>query len=642
MRPGKFLLLALSLNLAVSSLCFCQSADSAPRRRSGGGVILQTPNPQTPVEHNNRGVELGQKGIWPDAIREHEAALTMDKHNVQWRTNLSAAHLEYGKWLSARNKKAEACAEFRRAMIIDPANAQADAELDNVLRKLGKDPISYEYRRSLADDADISGQYDTSIVEWRKCVKMRNDPLSNARLGSVLIKAGKTVEGYKQLRNAVGMQWEQGLEKELADTHRQLADILKEFALKAKDTGRGSKGMQRLYNAATEYRRAATIYPGNGAAIEGLITCGQMALAIRPSFDNHLFMAAAYLLAGKFPNAQQEYNQCYKLAPRRPELSTARISFHQAVARHPNSSQEQVADSIAKVKKLIDGDPEDARLWYILGRLREHQSDFEKAKKCYDKAISINPLIDPDLKQALVRIGAAPAVDTTPTQTAKTPEQSKEALQKAMKEKEIVDLQNLLEAGSYDEVISKGQELFAKREKEGQIPGIIGRAFQKKGDESSVNSAKVWYRIGAGLGDSTSQRFLEEIDADRVVSKMTEADQLFSEGKYIEAKGIYQDIIIMAPKRSDAHRKLADCMDKLGDKIAAKKEREDADRIDRGLPPLVDNSDSGSSDSSAVPAKKTAEKVSDNKKNEEEKPKPPEEKGMKAESLQMMPMKKKK
>jgi len=105
----------------------------------------------------------------------------------------------------------------------------------------------------------------------------------------------------------------------------------------------------------------------------------------------------------------------FQASPSRPELPAARMAYHQAVGRSALSSPEQVADSVAKLKKLIDDDPENARLWYVLGRLREHQSDFEKAKKCYDKAVSINPLIDPDLKAGLVRIGAPAPADATAT-----------------------------------------------------------------------------------------------------------------------------------------------------------------------------------------------------------------------------------
>lgn len=628
-----FLGLSLIWGLVSNPAC------GAQRRRGGGGgggVFLTTPNPTNPVEHNNRGVELGQKGIWPDAIREHEKALEMDPHNQRWRTNLSAAHLGFGRFLKGKNKN-EAMNEFRRAMIIDPANAQADQELDSVIASLGKNPMDYDYRFSTAEKAANARQFDTAMVEMRKCVDIRKDALSYARLGRIYKEAGKIVDGYKMLVKAVGMQWPDDNESrnQLASCHRELGDILRDFALKAKDTGKGTKGMQRLYNAGIEYRRAVTINPGDAAAIEGLLAVSQMALAIRPSFENHMFMAAAYVLAGKFANAQMEYNECYKLKPNRPELSTARIAYHQAVARHAMSSPEQIADSVTKIKKLIDEDPQNARLYYILGRLREHQSEYPLAKKCYDRAKEINPLIDPDLAVAYVRIGAASSAPASTSQAPqKTPEQSKEALQKQMKEQEIVELEGLIEKGELDKAIDKGQEMFRNKEneKEGRIPGAIGRAYQKKALSEPAkatehnNSAKVWYRIGAGLNDASSRRFLEQIDADRVIEKMKEADELFKAGKYIDAKTLYQDVVEILPKRADAHRRIGECLEKLGDKEGARKEFNDADRLDRGLP--IEKSE-------PEPAKPEAKSES----------KPAEakaEEGLKLDTLQMAPVKKKK
>ncbi len=641
MRSNKYFFLAFTIGLAAS-IAFAPASISAAKRRSGGGgggggVYLQTPNPQTPVEHNNRGVELGQKGLWPDAIREHETALAMDPNSSTWRTNLSAAHLEYGKWLNAHGKKDLSCAEFRRAMIIDPANAAADAELDNVLASLKRNPNDYNYRRQLADDADVSGQYDTAIVEWRKCVKMRDDALSQAYLGRVLLKAGKQVDGYKALKAAVGRNdWTPEQRLELATTHRQLGDILKEFAMKAKDAGKGTKGMQRLANAGVEYRRAVTINPADGQAIEGLITVAQNAVSIKNSFDNHLLLAGAYLLAGKFANAQQEYTECYKKGPNRGELTQARIAFHQAVARSPLASDVQVADSVDKVKKLIDDSPNDAQLWYILGRLREHQSDFEKAKKCYDKAITLNKLIDPDLPQAMVRIGASAPETIASTGPAKTPEQSKEALQKVMKEKERTEVETMIENGQLDDALTRAQADFSKDPKDGSMAGLIGRAYEKKGDPSS---AKSWYRIGMGLGDQTSARFFEQVDADKVLAKMKEAGEFMDAKNYIEAKSVFQDIVVMAPKRADAHRKLGDCLKELGDIEGSKKEYADADRIDRGEAPLPPTkvSDSDKPDSAPAAEDKKGKKVA------EKKPEAaPEEQGLKAEGLQMQSVKKKK
>lgn len=618
------ILLALSLSVTMAAL-LPASSDAAPKRRGGGGggrpaggVFLQTPNPTTPVEHNNRGVELGSKGIWADAIREHEIAVEMDAYNTTWRTNLSAAHLEYGKHLRTKNKHL-AAAEFRKAMFVDPANAAADAELDQLLKSQGQDPLNLNFRQRLADDADVNAQYDTAIVEYRKCLKMSGSPAMRAALGRCLLKAGKPVDGFKELRSAVGdSNWANDQRNELAACHRQLGDILKEFAMKAKDQGKGTKGMQRLANAAIEYRRAVMLNPSDASAIQGLIEVAQHAVSIRPSFDNHLLLGGAYLLGGKFPQAQQEYKECFKLGPTRSELGAARIAYHQAVARSPIASDTQVAESVATIKKLIDDAPEDARLWYILGRLREHQVDFEKAKKCYDKAISINPLIDPDLKAALVRLGAAPAATSTPVAT-KSPEQSKEALAKAMKEKEYSDIEGMIDAGEHDKAIEKAQEMFSKDPKDGRTAFLIGHGYEKKGD---ADMAKGFYRTASALGYTNASRFVNQIDANRVQPKIDEANKLKQDGKYLEACSSFRDALAISPERADVHRLLAECLLKIGDKKGAKEETDEADRIDRGEP-----NKTGSSD---IDGKKIGNKA-DGKTAESK----PAEEGMSAASMEM-------
>ena len=108
-----FLSSALALTVSLSAL---QASDARPKRSPGGGggggggsgVVLQTPNPTNPMEHNNRGVELGSKGLWPDAIREHEAALNGDPNNSTFRQTLYSAHLRYGELLAGKHKWYEA------------------------------------------------------------------------------------------------------------------------------------------------------------------------------------------------------------------------------------------------------------------------------------------------------------------------------------------------------------------------------------------------------------------------------------------------------------------------------------------------------------------------------------------------------
>jgi hypothetical protein len=57
-------------------------------RGGGGGVYLTTPEPTNPLEHNNRAVELGMKGLWDASIREHQIALEGDPFNKMFGAQL--------------------------------------------------------------------------------------------------------------------------------------------------------------------------------------------------------------------------------------------------------------------------------------------------------------------------------------------------------------------------------------------------------------------------------------------------------------------------------------------------------------------------------------------------------------------------
>src|SRR5580698_6326334 len=93
-------------------------------------VTLTSPEPKTPIEHNNRGVELGMKGLWDAAIREQEIALNADPENHQFRVNLSSAQMLYARQLASRGKIYEAMTHYREALYVDPTNAEADQGLD--------------------------------------------------------------------------------------------------------------------------------------------------------------------------------------------------------------------------------------------------------------------------------------------------------------------------------------------------------------------------------------------------------------------------------------------------------------------------------------------------------------------------------
>lgn len=344
------------------------------------GVYLNTPEPHTPIEHNNRGVELGSKGIWPDAIREHEIAFEMDKHNKLWQTNLSAAHLEYGKYLAARGQGDKAQAQFRLALLVDSANGTADRELDKTFASKKIDPADYEFRKSLAESADKKGDYRSAIVEWRKCIALRDIPLDHANLGRALLLSGKEIEGFNQLKEAVGRSgWPEDQKIELATCHRDLAELLRKLANNAMKNGNREIGTQRLANSAVEFRRAAFLNPADGRAVQGLIDVSLQVVSINPSFNNHLTLSAAYMIGGDFPHAKQELSFCRKLSPRNPELKTAYMSLFYAIVNSPlKQKTEFLAETLDDMKQMLSQDPENSKLQELIAKMQEKVAELSK------------------------------------------------------------------------------------------------------------------------------------------------------------------------------------------------------------------------------------------------------------------------
>lgn len=618
-RVYKVLLSSL-LALAISLVAFDQ-ADA--KRRSGGGgggggsngggggggggVVLQTPNPRNPMEHNNRGVELGSKGLWADAIREHEAALNGDPENATFRQNLSSAHLRYGDILAGKRKWYEAIHEYREALYCDPNNAPADYNLDNAIKAMGKNPTEYKVREAMADDADISGNFVVAIVEFRKCVRMRDNGMSNYRLARALYKQGKSVEAYEQLRTAINKDWKLPEEKkELSTCHQLMGEILWEVTLKAKKDGRGKIYLKRLYNVGTCYRRAVTVNKDNSDAVRGLIEAAKEAVAVKSSFDNHMMLAGAYLLGGDLQRSKMEYATCWQLSPKSPALHRARRVYHMVVVRSPIATPALVQDTIMKVQKELDQSPDDPELLAIYGYGKKALGDDETANMAFKKAKSINPYILDDDKNTQIAVNSADttkkdkkkpkksdkeegaeeegsdeekvadAKDGNEGETpkkAKVPDKPKEPKNKALYD----ELEGYLAKNDFDNGLKKGNEYIDKNPEDGHMWLILANLYYKSGDKEA---ALVAYRTADGLKEPGVGKLVTQVEQLRVQPEMEQARDLMAKGKLVEARNVAKDITRKAPNYAEGHRLYSEILTKLNEKEEADKERKIADGLE--------------------------------------------------------------
>jgi tetratricopeptide (TPR) repeat protein len=550
------------------------------------------------MEHNNRGVELGSKGLWNDAIREHEEALNQDPENPTFRMNLSSAHLHYADLLASKKKWYEAINHYREALYADPANMPADSHLDNCLRAIGKNPDDYNVRAGLADEADIAGNYPVAIVEYRKCVKMRDNGPSRFRLARVMYKQGKIVEAYEELRTAINKDWSPQEQNELANCHCLMGDILWDVTLKAKEQGRGPMYLKRLSNVGVCYRRAATINPNNADAIRGLINACKEAIAINDTFDNNLMLAGAYTLGGDFERAKQNYNKCWQLQPNNPALHKARTAFHMMVVTSPLATPKLLEESRLKIERELEKRPDDPEMLYIYGRAQEALKNNELALRAYDKAKSINPHVHPDLLQGIARLTGQPLVASTagtavgapgaaasptgaagatgaPTgapagETKEAPKVDKNAPPVSkISPQQYAAIEQKIAAGDKDGATADLTGILDKFPDEGQAYLMRGGVKEQAGD---MAGAKVDYRMASSLKASGADDALRQLDSSRVNGLMTSAKQAIGNSDWVLAASSLKQIVRLAPELSEPHKMLADVLEKMGDKKEADRE----------------------------------------------------------------------
>jgi tetratricopeptide (TPR) repeat protein len=384
----------LSVSLTLTGPASLQAVAAAAKHRRGGGggsVSLSTPNPTNPLEHNNRGVELGMKGLWPQAIQEAEMALEGDPENDTFKRNLSGAHLRYGESLANKKSIPQAIKQYREALYVDPENGAAENGLNSCLDHMGKNHGDLSYRQSLASGAEGIGEYHIAVVEYRVCCHIQDSGINNFKLGRALLKANKTVEGYDVLRVALKKDWPKDDQDSLVDCHLLLADTLLNFAYIAKKQNNGSAFVKRLNNAMIEYRRAVTINPSNMAAVHGLTEAAREAVALQPTFANLLALGSAYLLQADFDHAKVYFEKAWRTNPSSPDLAKARLAFHRAVVETPQGlvAPMRIAETVQKVEDLLAKNPNDPDLLYIVGCGKARIGDTAGAIDALQKALSI-------------------------------------------------------------------------------------------------------------------------------------------------------------------------------------------------------------------------------------------------------------
>jgi tetratricopeptide (TPR) repeat protein len=322
-------------------------------------------NGQLATAHINLCAVWEETGKIADAIAECREAIRLDpKH--------PAAHSNLGNSLLSAGKGDQAIAEYREAIKLDPKNAMPHIGIGNVLKAAGKnDEAIAEYREAikvdpkkasphnaLANTLASAGKDDEAIAEYREAIRLDpRDAVPHYNLGIRLASAGSRDEAIAEYREAIR------LDPNDASPHNGLGNSLR-------STGRSDE-------AIAEYRIAIRLNPKYalahsnlglalyaGGKVDEAVVEYREAIRLDPKFSNpHVYLGYALREAGKGDQAITEYREAIRLDPK-----NARAHTNLGLALDDAG---EAADAMAEFRRVLEIEPNNET---ALDYLKDHST----------------------------------------------------------------------------------------------------------------------------------------------------------------------------------------------------------------------------------------------------------------------------
>jgi tetratricopeptide (TPR) repeat protein len=159
-------------------------------------------------QHNQRGIDLADRGWLDEAIREFEKAITLDPLSAHAHDNLASVLVQKGKLRDALRS-------YLRALELEPASPTSHYNLASFLTSHAREMAIEEYKEAITVEPDFidahvnlglaladGGDYDGAIAAYQEALRIDpNDAGAKHELGTVLIDAGRHPEAIAFLRD---------------------------------------------------------------------------------------------------------------------------------------------------------------------------------------------------------------------------------------------------------------------------------------------------------------------------------------------------------------------------------------------------------------------------------------------------------
>jgi tetratricopeptide (TPR) repeat protein len=132
---------------------------------------------------NNDGVRALKALDYATAVVDLEDALRLDANYKLAKQNLAVVFNNYA--LSLKKEPIEALKKFHKAAMLDPHNSTTMQNIKGMIKRLGKDPNSFDVRAELGREADKVSDFAGAAFEYTEALKIRDDPTIRKRLADL-------------------------------------------------------------------------------------------------------------------------------------------------------------------------------------------------------------------------------------------------------------------------------------------------------------------------------------------------------------------------------------------------------------------------------------------------------------------------
>jgi len=163
--------------------------------------------------HNQRGIELADRGWLDEALREFSKAVELDPDSAHAHDNLATVLADKGRFR-------EALKEYLVAIELEPQSPTAHYNLGSFLSTHGYDLAVSEYKEALAvewdyPDAHLNlgltyaerGLFHEALASYEEALRLDpKDPVAKHEMATVLMDMGRPGEAISLLRDVVKVE----------------------------------------------------------------------------------------------------------------------------------------------------------------------------------------------------------------------------------------------------------------------------------------------------------------------------------------------------------------------------------------------------------------------------------------------------